>query len=156
MTTTTWKAPPIVRRGMLSTLGKWLGRVALLLPAMVMTRVGVRYIIDPVHAASSTGVSLTTPEALTDTRVVGGLALTVVFVIATTVFSARRIRWGHATVAVMMAVILAVRLFGFAHDGTTLATGDQTVKTVGEIVFLTLNLLFLIVQTRTTQREPSR
>jgi len=123
---------------------------------MVMVRVGIRYIFDPVHAASSSGVSLTSPEALTDTRVVGGLALTIVFVIASTIFSPHRIRWGHATVAVMMALILAVRLFGFAHDGTSFAMGDQKLKTIGEIVFLSLNLVFLVILTRPTRQELSR
>jgi hypothetical protein len=123
---------------------------------MVMFRVALRYIFDPVHAASTTGVSLTTPEALTDTRVVGSLTLTIVFVIASCLFSPRRMRWGHATVAIMMALILVVRLFGFAHDGTTLAMGDQKLKTVGEIVFLSLNLLFLFAQPRPTLPEVSQ
>ena len=47
----------------------------------------------------------------------------------------------------LMGLVLAVRLFGFAHDGTTLAMGDQKVKFTGEIVFLTLNTLGFILQT---------
>jgi hypothetical protein len=48
----------------------------------------------------------------------------------------------------MMALILAVRIFGFAIDGTTLAMGGQKFKFTGEVVFLTLNAIALAFQTR--------
>jgi hypothetical protein len=60
---------------------------------------------------------------MTDMRVVGGLALTIALVIATSIPSPRRLRSGHLTVIALMGLVLAVRLFGFAHDGTTLAMG---------------------------------
>jgi len=47
-----------------------------------------------------------------------------------------------------MGVTLALRLFGFVNDGTTLAMGNQRVITIVEIVFLVLNTLGLTVQTR--------
>ena len=54
---------------------------------------------------------------------------------------------GHAIVITLMGFILAVRMFGFAADGTTLAMGDQRVKTIGEVIFLTLNTLGFFLQT---------
>jgi hypothetical protein len=47
-----------------------------------------------------------------------------------------------------MGVTLVVRIFGFMNDGTTLAMGNQRPITIVEIVFLTLNAVGFIVQTR--------
>jgi len=112
-----------------------------------MIVIAVRFIGNPIHAASQTGVTLSTPEALTDTRVVGALALTIAFAIASSITSRQRLRMGHAIVIVLMAFILAVRLYGFATDGTTLAMGDQRVKIIGETLFLALNAIGLFLQT---------
>jgi hypothetical protein len=108
-------------------------------PTLIMILVGFRYIENPAQGASPTGVVLSTPEALTDTRVVGALALTISFAIATSIVSRTRLRIGHAIVIALMVFVLTVRMFGFAMDGTTLATGTQKVKTFGEILFLILN-----------------
>jgi hypothetical protein len=122
-----------------SGLALGVSRVVLLLPALVMILISIRYIQDPAHAAAPTGVSLTTPEALTDTRVVGAITLTMGFILVTAILSRRRLRMGHAVVVTLMALILAVRMFGFVQDGTRLDMGTQRIKTAGEIVFLVLN-----------------
>ncbi len=129
-------------------IAPWLSRIVMVPPVLILILISVRYIGNPIHAASPTGVMLSTPEALTDTRVVGAITLTIALLIATSTVSLRSLRMGHATVVALMALILAVRMFGFAVDGTTLAMGDQRVKTVGEIVFLTLNMLGFFIQTR--------
>jgi hypothetical protein len=126
--------------------GAWRSRLVLLPPLAILLRISARLIFDPTHAAASTGVSLSTPEALTDTRAVGGLALTVAAVVAAAVFSRRRLRMGHATIVVTMGSILAIRLFGFTADGTTLAMGDQKVKAAGEVTFLVLNAVAYAAQ----------
>jgi hypothetical protein len=131
----------------LSLIAPWFSRIVMAPPVIIMTLIGLRYIRNPIHAASPTGVALTTPEALTDTRVVGALALTIAFAIAGSIVSVSSLRLGHATVIALMGFILAVRFFGFSADGTTLAMGDQKVKVVGELVFLTLNALGLFFQT---------
>jgi hypothetical protein len=116
-------------------------------PMLLLTVIAFRYITNPTHAAASTGVALSTPEALTDTRVAGALALTIAFALVGCLVSLRRLRMGHAIVIALMAFILAVRMFGFAEDGTTLAMGDQKVKTTGEVVFLVLNAIGYFLQT---------
>lgn len=136
-----------VARPKIGSLAPWLSRMVMGPPVIIMILIAVRCISDPVHALAATGVTLSTPEALTDMRVIGGLALTIALVIATSIPSPRRLRSGHLTVMALMGLVLAVRLFGFAHDGTTLAMGDQKVKFTGEIVFLTLNTLGFILQT---------
>ena len=136
-----------VARPKVGSLAQWLSRMVMGPPAIIMILIAIRCISDPVHALAATGVTLGTPEALTNMRVIGGLALTIALVIATSIPSPRRLRSGHLTVMALMGLVLAVRLFGFAHDGTTLAMGGQKVKFTGELIFLTLNTLGFILQT---------
>ena len=130
-----------------SSLGVGLSRLFIGLPMLLLILIAFRYITNPTHAASATGVALTTPEALTDTRIAGALALTIVFALASCLVSIRRLQMGHAIVMALMFFIIAVRMFGFAEDGTTLAMGEQKVKTVGEVVFLLLNAVGYVLQT---------
>jgi hypothetical protein len=140
----------------IASLAPWLSRIVMIAPMLIMIAIAVRCISNPTHAVAATGVTLSTPEALTDTRVIGGLALTIAFVIATSIASRQRLRTGHLTVIALMACVLAVRLFGFAHDGTTLAMGDQKVKLTGESVFLSLNALGFALQTYLTRKRAVR
>ena len=120
---------------------------------LIMALIGLRFITNPSQGAAATGVTLSTPEAITDTRVMGALALTIAFALATFISSRSRLRMGHITIVAMMLLILAVRIFGFAVDGTTLAMGGQKVKFTGELVFLTLNAIALALQTRLSGRS---
>lgn len=137
----------------IASIAPWLSRIVMVIPMLLMIAIGVRCISNPTHAVAATGVILSTPEAITDMRVIGGLALTLAFVIATSIASPGRLRTGHLTIIALMAFVLAVRLFGFAHDGTTVAMGDQRVKLTGEIVFLTLNALGFALQSYVTRKR---
>jgi hypothetical protein len=128
-------------------------RIVMVPPMLIMVLIGLRFITNPSQGVAATGVMLSTPEAITDTRVVGGLALTIAFVLAIFISSRSRLRMGNLTIVAMMALILAVRLFGFAIDGTTLAMGGQKVKLTGELVFLTLNAIALALQTRLSRQS---
>jgi hypothetical protein len=156
MTTSSTNTANRIGRERLVALAPWLSRVVMAPPILIMILIGLRYIGNPIHAASPRGVALSTPEALTDTRVVGALALTVAFAIAASMVSRRRLRVGHATVVMLMALILAVRFFGFAQDGTTLAMGDQKVKTIGETLFLILNALGFALLTYLPKQAAAR
>ena len=145
-----------VGRPRIGSLATWLSRLVMVPPMLIMILIAVRCISDPIHAVAATGVTLSTPEALTDMRVIGGLALTIALVIATSITSLRRLLSGHLTIIALMGLVLAVRLFGFAHDGTTLAMGDQKVKFTGEILFLTLNTFGFILQTYLRGRSEVR
>jgi hypothetical protein len=147
MTTSSIARSQDLERSRIVSLAPWLSRLVMIPPTIILILVGARYIANPAHGASPTGVILFTPEAVTDTRVVGAIALSVAFAIVTSIASLARLRIGHATVVAVMALILAVRFLGFAHDGTTLATGDQRVKVIGEIVFLSLNTVGFALQT---------
>jgi len=134
-------------------LAPWLSRIVMVPPMLIMVLIGLRFITNPSQGAAATGVTLSTPEAITDTRVMGALALTIAFALATFISSRSRLRMGHITIVAMMLLILAVRIFGFAVDGTTLAMGGQKVKFTGELVFLTLNAIALALQTRLSGRS---
>jgi hypothetical protein len=133
------------KAGSLATL---LSRIVMLPPMVIMVLIGLRFITTPSQGVAATGVTLSTPEAFTDTRVVGGLALTIAFVLATCIRSRSRLRMGNLTIVAMMLLILVVRLFGFAIDGTTLAMGGQKFKFTGEVLFLTLNAIAFALQSR--------
>jgi|SRR5690242_9062811 hypothetical protein len=138
------------KAGLLAPL---LSRIVMVPPMLIMALIGLRFITNPSQGAAATGVTLSTPEAITDTRVMGALALTIAFALATFISSRSRLRMGHITIVAMMLLILAVRIFGFAVDGTTLAMGGQKVKFTGELVFLTLNAIALALQTRLSGRS---
>jgi hypothetical protein len=138
------------KAGLLAPL---LSRIVMVPPMLIMALIGSRFITNPSQGAAATGVTLSTPEAITDTRVMGALALTIAFALATFISSRSRLRMGHITIVAMMLLILAVRIFGFAVDGTTLAMGGQKVKFTGELVFLTLNAIALALQTRLSGRS---
>jgi len=126
----------------------WMSRMFLAPPTLIFTLISFRFITNPMHAVAKTGVVLSQPEAITDTRVIGAISLTLVAFMVSAIFSKTRFRMGHLVVIITMGLALVVRFYGFAADGTTLAMGDQLQKTIGEGLFLVLNSVGLIVQTK--------
>jgi hypothetical protein len=129
--------------GKMFLLVPWVSRLVMVPPAIVFTVISLRYFTDPAHATR--GTTLNTPEAFTDTRVVGAWTLTLLILLITSSVSKRRLWLGHLEVAFFMAATLFARIYGLTHDGTTLETGNQLVITIVEIVFLTLNGAGLVV-----------
>lgn len=128
------------------SLKRLFSRIVTIPPTLIMILIGLRFIVHPNRGLAETGVALSTPEAMTDMRVVGALALTIAFVLAQFHFSRSWSRAANMTVVALMGSVLAVRMFGFAIDGTTLAMGTQKVKFTGEVVFLTLNSIAFALQ----------
>lgn len=129
----------------------WFSRVVMLPPAFVFTVITLRYFRDPGHAIA--GMSLRSPEAFTDTRVIGAWMLTLLVLLMTFFVSKQRLWLGNLQLAVFMGATLALRIFGFAHDGTTLAMGNQRPITIVEIVFLALNCAGLLLQINLRKRS---
>ena len=128
----------------------WLSRAVMFPPAFVFTVITLRYLTNPAHAIS--GTSLHTPEAFTDTRVIGAWMFTLLILLLTFVASKQRLWLGHLQLAVFMGATLVLRIFGFMHDGTTLAMGNQRPITIVEIVFLALNTAGLLMQINLRKR----
>lgn len=120
-------------------------------PILVFTLISIRFFTDPGHATP--GVTLNTPEAFTDTRVIGAWIVTLLIMLITFLFSEDRLWLGHLQLAIFMGVTLVVGIFGFMNDGTTLAMGNQRPITIVEIVFLALNTLGFIAQARSIRKS---
>ena len=129
----------------------WVSRLIMLPPVLVFTLISIRFLTNPGHATP--GVKLNTPEAFTDTRVIGAWMVTLLSMLITFLFSEDRLWLGHLQLAIFMGVTLVVRIFGFMNDGTTLAMGNQMPITIVEIVFLVLNTLGFIAQTRSIRKS---
>jgi len=127
-----------------ATFLPWVSRLIMFLPAVVLTAISFRFITNPGHAVP--GVVLNTPEAFTDTRVTGASMLTLLVVLIVCISSRHRLWLGHLQLATFMGLPLAIRVFGFVHDGTTLAMGNQRMITTAETVFLALNVVGLALQ----------
>lgn len=123
----------------------WLSRLVMFPPIIIFTLISLRYFTNPAHAIS--GTVLNTPEAFTDTRVIGAWTLTLLMLLITFLSSKDRLWLGDVQLAFFMAATLVVRIFGFVHDGTTLAMGNQRIITIVEIVFFILNSIGLALQT---------
>jgi hypothetical protein len=124
----------------------WFSRIVMGPPVLVLALISIRHIANPAHAV--TGTTLNTPEAFTDTRVMGAWTLTLLVMQVSSMLSQKRLWLGHLQLVAFMGLTLAVRIFGFTHDGTTLAMGNQRIITIVEIVFLLLNSVGLALQTR--------
>lgn len=145
-TSTANAATPLSRTGRLWSLAPWLSRLVMFPPVLVFSLISIRFLTNPGHAIP--GVTLHSPEAFTDTRVMGAWMLTLLTTLITFLLAEDRLWLGHLQLAAFMGVTLVVRIFGFMNDGTTLAMGNQRAITIVEIVFLLLNVLGLVVQTR--------
>ena len=142
---------PLAPARKLLSFAPWLSRLIMLPPVLVFTLISIRFFTNPGHATP--GVTLNTPEAFTDTRVMGAWMVTLLSMLITFLFSEDRLWLGHLQLAIFMGVTLVVRIFGFMNDGTTLAMGNQRPITIVEIVFLALNTLGFIAQTRSIRRS---
>jgi hypothetical protein len=123
----------------------WMSRLVMFPPVIIFTLIMLRYFTNPAHAIS--GTILTTPETFTDTRVIGAWMLTLLILLITFLLSRERLWLGHLQLIVFMSTTFVARVFGFLHDGTTLAMGNQRIITIVEIVFLILNSVGLVLQT---------
>jgi hypothetical protein len=138
-TTTMNAATPLPRTGRPWSLAPWLSRLVMLPPVLVLGLISIRFLTNPGHAIP--GVALNTPQAFTDTRVVGAWIVILLTMLITFLVS-ERLWLGHLQLAAFMGVTLVVRIFGFMHEGTTI-----------QIAFLLLSTLGLVVQTRPLKRS---
>ena len=70
----------------------WIQRIVLAAATFVFGAIGMRYVADPVQAATATGATLNTAFAVTTTRVgFGAFPLGVAIFTVTSLFSTRRL-----------------------------------------------------------------
>src|SRR5262249_45734120 len=87
------------------------------LDVFVFTMIAVRNVANPVTAEAAHKIVLGSPEAITNTRVSGGVFLAMALVLAGSLISRSRHRAALQLLAIFSAVLTAVRLFGLVVDG---------------------------------------
>lgn len=132
-------------------LAPWLSRFVMFPPVIIFTAISLRYFTNPANVVA--GATLSTPEAFTDTRLLGAWTLTLLIMLITFLSSKDRLWLGHLQLVFFMGATLAARVFGFMHDGTTLSMGNQRVITTAETVLLTLNAAGLWLQIRARKQS---
>jgi len=124
--------------------------VILAWPTLVFCLISVRYLSDPVRAASEVGIAFVSPLGLTIARVgFGGFPLACGLFALWCLISTRRILTGLSFATTVISVALVVRVVGMLADGTS----RQNLKlVVAEIVMITLLAAGLVLETSRNRR----
>jgi hypothetical protein len=127
-------------------LSPWLSRLVILAVAGLFTMISIKFVLDPQHAAASSGITLDTAIGTTNTRAgFGGFPLGIAALLLFCLFSSRRMLAALASIATLAGVILAVRVYGAAQDGTF---GQSAHLLIPETVILAVSLLAVLMETR--------
>jgi len=127
----------------------WIQRIVLAAVTFVFGAIGMRYVADPVQAATATGATLNTAFAVTTTRVgFGAFPLGVAIFTVTSLFSTRRLVPALQLVATLVTSAIVVRVIGIIADGAVPASSKLFIP---EGVILLLSLTGLLLQPK---REP--
>ena len=96
-----------------------MSRAALVPPIVIFVAVSARYLADPVAISAALGVSLTTPQAVTTTRIgFGASPLAFALFLAGCLFASRRLLAGLSLALVVASVATVIRAVGISIDGT--------------------------------------
>jgi hypothetical protein len=122
----------------------WLVRLILTPPTLILALIASRYLLNPVQAATSAGISFVAPLGLTVARVgLGAFPLACSLFTLSCLISSRRLLTGLGFVATVMSAALVVRIFGMLADGTS---KENLHLVVAEIVMLTLMLIGVVLE----------
>jgi hypothetical protein len=110
----------------------WFSRFVLGGAALLMARVGISNMLDPVADASRRSITVSSPDAITFMRVQGGLILGFAAILAYCALAERRLLAGLGVLATISSAIAGTRLLGLALDGP----GPFTLMVVKPEVFL--------------------
>jgi len=120
----------------------WLARVVLAGAILLLARIAVAYIADPVGAVAPHEITLGSAEAITMMRVSGGTFLGIALVLLGCLVSERRLLAGLAFLATIAVTILVIRLVGLALDGPAPFT-MKVLKPEVALVVLSTTALFI-------------
>jgi hypothetical protein len=125
----------------------WFSRVVLGVAGLLLVRIGVGLLLDPVQAVTEQGIALPSPSALTSMRALGGGFAGVGMLLLVSLPVARWIRSGLVLLLSFAGALTAGRLVGLVVDGPA----PFTLKVLKpEIVLVALSILALL----TTFRRP--
>lgn len=127
-------------------LSPWLVRLIILAGAGLFTTIGLKFALDPQHAAAASGIVIEPGLAYTNTRAgFGGFPLGFALILVFCLFSSRRLLSALASIATVDAAILAVRLYGAVQDGTLSQSAHLLIP---ETALLVIALLGVLMETR--------
>ena len=95
----------------------WFGRFVLGAATVLLVRIALAYVLDPVGSVAPHHIDLGSAEAVTIMRAMGGVFLGIALVLASCVVSDRRLLPGLGFLAVVATSITVVRLAGLVVDG---------------------------------------
>lgn len=131
----------------------WLSRMLLLPPAALFGFLGIRYFGDPAGTTAADSISLGSPAAITDMRVVGSIFLACSLVTLFSAVSRDRVLGGLRFVLTVVTAVTLARVYGVLADGSP----PQTVtKLKTELVLLVIFSSGLIFETLRHRRYVDR
>jgi hypothetical protein len=132
----------------------WLSRALLLIVALLFARLSLPAIVDPVREASSHGISLASPEAVSRVRAgFGSTLLAAVVVAVICLISPRRVLTGLYFVLIWVGVITVVRAIAILINGPN---DFDLLVLRPEIVILVLTVLCIFLERARQRRESAR
>jgi hypothetical protein len=132
-------------------LSPWLGRIVLAFATFIFTAIALRTLVNPLSLAAE-GIAFTRPIGFTVGRIgFAAFPLGSAITTALCLFSPRRLFDGLAYVAIILAVLLVVRIFGIAVDHTL---AESLRVTVAETVVLTLAMVSIAAEWQRRHATP--
>jgi hypothetical protein len=128
-------------------------RVPLGMVTVIFSLIGLRFLVDPVRAATAMGIAFTSPGGVTVARV-GFAAFPLAFAILAVacLLSARRVLAGLSMVFIVVTVVFLVRILGLALDHS----GAENVRLLApEAVLMALSALGIHLERGRRRRETS-
>jgi cytochrome b561 len=123
-------------------------RLILAPPSLLFSQIAFKYLTAPVKVSAGSGALLTTPSAITDARVQGGLFIGLALVALYGLVTGRRLA-SLAVLAGVVGAVTAARIVGLALDG---AAHETVLKLVPEVVLTALLIVGFFVERRRLQR----
>jgi hypothetical protein len=97
----------------------WISRLVIVGVAGLFTMISLKFVLDPQRAAANAGITIEPGFGATNTSAgFGGFPLGFAAILVFCLFSSRRLLAALSGIATVVAVILAVRLFGATRDST--------------------------------------
>jgi hypothetical protein len=135
----------------LSKVGLWFGRVLLFYVAVLFIYIGSRGLLDPVNASKELGILFASASGITVGRgALGGFPIATAIVVLWCLFSNKRLFYGLAFFAIVIAVLTIIRVYGLAVDGMT-AWNVKILKP--EIVLTVLSVAAIFFEVRRLKRK---
>jgi hypothetical protein len=135
-----------------SRLIPWLSRLVLLAVTLILMLIGSKFVLDPVGAASASGITLGSALAITNMRAsFGAFPLVCAVIIFACLISRRRHVVGLWMAVTILGGVLLVRIYGTAADDTF---SESTRVLLVEAVLFLLAGAALVLEGR--RRAPQR